>query len=175
MRYLKHSALAFLLFIANIGLAADIDPFIGNYAGSADVESNGETSRRDMSVDIAETDEGFEITWKSVAYKSDGRTKEKEYNIGFLPTPRAGIFSSAMRTNLFGNPVPLNPMQGEPFVWGRITGDTLTVYSLLIGEDGGYEMQEYHRTLVEDGLDLDYHRIRNGEKLKTINAFLQKN
>ncbi len=173
--WFKAGVFAFLLGITAWADASEIDRFIGSYAGSAEVESGGESSRRDMSVDINETDDGFEITWKSVVHKADGRIKEKEYSVRFLPTRRDGIFSSAMGTNVFGNPVPLDPMKGDPFVWSRVIGNTFTVYSLLIDQDGGYEMQEYNRSLAEGGLNLDYQRIRNGEKLKKISAFLQKN
>jgi hypothetical protein len=69
----------------------------------------------------------------------------------------------------------LDPLQGDPYVWSRISEDTLTVYSLLIDEAGGYEVQEYDRTLTNGGLNLEYRRIRNGEKLKAITAFLEKN
>ncbi len=161
--------------VAETAGAADFERFIGSYSGSVQIESNGQTSRRDMSVRIKTTDGGFQVNWKSVSRKTDGRTKEKEYTIGFLPTQRGGIYSSAMGVNLFGNPVPLDPMKGDPYVWGRISGDTLTVFSLLIDKDGGYEMQEYNRTLAEGGLNLEYQRIRNGEKLKSINVFLEKN
>jgi hypothetical protein len=154
--------------------AADFDRFVGSYAGSADVENKGKTSKRDMSVNISTTDKGFEVNWKTIRHKSDGRIKESEYTIGFVPTQRDGIYSSTMRVNVFGNPVPLDPMKGDPYVWGRISGDTLTVFSLLIDKEGGYEMQQYNRTLTEGGLILKYLRIRNGDKLKIISAFLEK-
>ncbi len=155
--------------------AADFNRFVGDYAGSAQVENHGGTSQRDMSVAIRATKAGFEVNWKSISHKPDGRLKEKEYTIGFLPTRRDGIYSSAMGVNVFGNPVPLDPMKGDPYVWGRISGDTLTVFSLLIDRDGGYEMQEYNRTLAAGGLNLEYLRIRNGKKLKSISVFLEKN
>ena len=175
MTYLKLIAGAFLLWFAPVILAADFDRFVGHYSGSAQVENNGTTSKRDMSVNIDATDEGFEVNWKSISHKADGRIKEKEYTINFLPTQRGGIYSSAMGVNVFGNPIPLDPMKGDPYVWSRITGDTLTVFSLLIDDRGGYEMQEYNRTVVPGGLDLEYERIRNGEKLKSISVFLEKN
>ncbi len=175
MGYLKVLAIGLFSMIATVSLGSEIDPFVGSYNGSAEVESGGQTSQRDMSVDITTTKEGFRITWRSTAYKADGRVKEKEYTVDFLPTTRDGIFSSAMRTNVFGKAVPLNPLKGEPFVWSRVSGDTFTVFSLLIGEDGGYEMQEYNRTLAAGGLDLNYQRIRNGEKLKSVVTFLKKN
>ena len=152
--------------------AAEFDKFIGAYSGSAQVDGG---TRRDMSVRIGRAKGGFEVQWKSISYKPDGRIKEKEYVVGFQATQRAEIFASTMGVDLFGNAVPLDPMKGDPYVWGRIIGDTLTVFSLLIDEGGGYEMQQYNRTLADGGLSLEYLRIRNGEKLKTINAFLKRN
>ncbi|MDA7956223.1 MAG: hypothetical protein MPK34_03195 [Gammaproteobacteria bacterium] len=148
----------------------DFERFIGAYRGSAQVDG----ARRDMSVRIRAMEGGFEVNWKSVSHKSGGRLKEKEYTIGFRPTGRAGIYSSAMGVNVFGNPVPLDPMKGDPYVWSRISGNTLTVFSLLIDDDGGYEMQQYNRALADGGLRLEYRRIRNGEKLKDIRVFLEK-
>lgn len=162
------------LLFSMASTAVDFDQFTGSYSGSVDIETGDKISRRDMSVNIAAAGDSFQVTWKSVIHKSDGRLKQKEYTIRFLPTQRDGIYSSAMTVNVFGNPIPLNPLKGEPYVWGRIVGNTLTVYSLFIDNSGGYEMQEYHRTLVEGGMDLEYQRIWNGEKLKTIRAFLQK-
>jgi len=155
---------------AGAARAADFERFIGRYQGSAQVGA----ARRDMSVRIRAIKDGFEINWKSISHKSGGRIKEKEYTIGFRPTSRAGIYSSAMGVNLFGNPVPLDPMKGDPYVWSRISGGTLTVFSLLIDQDGGYEMQQYNRTLAAGGLSLEYERIRNGEKLKSIRVFLKR-
>jgi hypothetical protein len=167
--------LSFLLVFTSVSSAAEIDPFIGSYTGSASVESNGETRLRDMNVIIAATKDGYEVTWTTIVHKAENEIKEKQYSIEFLPTSRAGIFSSAMRSDVFGNKIPLNPMEGDPYVWSRISGKTFTVYALHIAEDGGYEMQEYNRTLISDGLDLDYQRIRNGVSLKNIKAFLKKN
>ena len=50
----------------------------------------------------------------------------------------------------------------------------MTVFSLLIDEDENYIMKEYHRTLVEGGLNLEYRRFRDGSALKAVNAFLAK-
>ncbi len=174
MAYPRFLTFTFLLLFTSAGFAADISSFIGSYTGSANVEGEGEASPRDMSVNISATKNGYAISWKTVIHKSDGRNKETEYDIPFLSTGRTGIYSSAMKTNLFGKPVPLNPLKGDPYIWSRITEDTLTVYALVISEDGGYEMLEYNRTLTPGGLNLDFLRIRDGVKLKNIKAFLKK-
>ena len=68
----------------------------------------------------------------------------------------------------------LNPLKGDPYVWARQEGGTLTVYAMVITEDGSYEMQQYDRKLTEDGLDLAFSRIRDGEQLKVIKGTLKR-
>ncbi|WP_420587282.1 hypothetical protein [Ruegeria sp.] len=155
--------------------AADIAPFVGDYIGSANlVEKDGTETPRDMSVSIKELKNGFNVSWTTTTYRGDGRVKEQKFSVDFLPSERSDVFSAAMKRNVFGHEVPLDPMQGEPFVWGRIEGDTMTVFSLFIGETGDYELQQYDRTLAEGGLDLSFSRFRNGVKSRSVETFLQK-
>ena len=79
-----------------------------------------------------------------------------------------------MRKNLFGKDVPLDPLKGEPYVWGRIIGDTLTVFSIFVYDDGSYEIQQFDRTLVEGGLELKFSSARNGEVRRMLSAFLKR-
>jgi hypothetical protein len=65
-------------------------------------------------------------------------------------------------------------MKGEPYVWARIVGDTLSVYSLFVSEDGGYEIQQFDRTLARGGLTLDYQSVRNGKINRTVSTFLER-
>lgn len=170
-------AAAFVLFLAGMGQAAStlIEPFIGEYKGSAEVvNADGSSAPRDMSVEISQTKDGFNVTWSSTTYKPDGRTKEKSYSVDFLPTDRAGVFSAAMKRNVFGHAVQLDPMKGEPYVWGQIVGDTLTVYNLFIDATGGYELQQFDRTITEGGLTLEFSRLSNGKEARTVETFLEK-
>ncbi len=166
----------FLLFVALpvFAWAQDIEPFLGSYKGNAEFVFDGKVEERDMSASIARKDDGFEVSWTTVIYKSDGRIKESTYTIGFVPSVRDNIYGSAMKTNVFGKPEPLDPLNGEPFVWARLEGQTLSVYSLFIDEIGGYQMQEFHRTLADGGLDLLFRRLHNGEPQKEIRTFLAR-
>ena len=166
--------LIWLLLMPGLLWAAEISRFVGEYAGSAEFTHQGKTEKRDMSARIEETKKGFTVSWTSVTYKSDGRTKEKTYTIEFNPSDRDGIYGSAMKANLFGKTTPLDPLAGEPFVWARIEGDTFTVFSLFINEVGEYEIQEFHRTLVEEGLDLVFRRVHNGTPEKEIRTLLKR-
>jgi hypothetical protein len=79
-----------------------------------------------------------------------------------------------MHKDMFGQSEPLDPIKGEPYFWADIHGATLTVRALLIGDDGGYEIQVYRRTLTPDGMALKFTRNRNGTELKTIYGLLQR-
>ena len=151
-----------------------ISAFIGEYEGRSISSTEGGLSKRDLSVSIQSKGKGFTLKWTTVTHKADGTTKTKSYDIDFRPSGRQSIFASAMRRDKFGGAVPLDPLRGDPYVWARIHGATLTVHALLITEDGSYEMQTYDRTLSETGLDLSFLRIRGGERLKLIKGVLEK-
>ncbi len=163
-----------LCLLPAFAFAGDFDRFAGTFTGNAEFEFEGEVRYRDMSTTIEPTKDGFVLTWTSVSRKDDGRAKAKTYKIKFDPSARPNIYSSAMRTNVFGKSIPLDPLKGEPFVWARLIGDTLSVFSLFIDESGEYEMQEYHRTLVDQGLELKFFVVRNGKPLKTIKTLLKR-
>ena len=163
------------LFISQTAIGSSlIEPFLGSYTGSTVVEESGVELKRNLDVKISETDEGFNVFWKSTTVKADGRIKTKDFDISFTPTDREHVFQAAQRPSLFGGTKPLDPMKGEPYVWARIVDDTLTIFALLILDDGGYELQIYNRSLRDSGLDLEYSRIRDGEQLRTIKSRLTK-
>ena len=168
-------ACSLILFAAAAWSAdAPIEPFVGSYSGSAQlINADGSAQDRDMSVEISKSKNGFTVEWTTVTFKSGGRTTEKSYTINFVPSIEDGLYSAAMRRDLFGNDVPLDPMKGEPYVWGQIAADTLTVYALFVDAGGGYQIHQYDRTLAEGGLDLEFNSIRNGEKQRTVSAFLR--
>lgn len=159
---------------ATHALAAEISDFVGSYTGKAEIQSEGEVHKRDLSVMIEETDQGFRVDWTTVTYRADGRIKSAEYSINFVPSDREDVFSAAMKKNMFGHEVQLDPMKGEPYVWARIMDDTMTVFSLFVDNEGGYEIQEFNRTLAKGGLDLDFLSVRNGAVRRRIETFLER-
>lgn len=164
-----------LLFQPSIAVAGDIiDPFVGEYVGHVTFLDDDEQVERDLGVVISKKKEGFNIKWTAVTRKANGKLKTKKYVIDFLPTRRSNVFAAAMKTNVFGGKVPLDPMKGDPYVWSRIVGDTLTLFALLVRDDGGYELQVYDRKLSSEGLQLKYSRIRDGQPLRTIETLLRR-
>lgn len=147
---------------------APIEAFFGTYEGTATSNERGDSAPRDIKVAIQPHGDGFNVTWSTTKFEG----KRKSYSIDFEPTKRPGIFRSAMRRNKFGDSVPLDPLKGDAYVWARITGQTLTVYGLLITKEGSYEMQVYHRTLSDEGLDLEFFRYLEGEPVRLISGQL---
>ncbi len=152
-----------------------ISDFFGSYVGRSISVVGAGLSERDLSVVVKKHKKGgFTLDWTTVTRKADGSVKSKKYSINFAPTKRKGIYASAMRNNVFGGTVPLDPLQGDPYFWAGIDGDTLTVHALMITDDGGYEMQVYERTLKEDGLLLKFTRNRDGLLARSVTGTLKK-
>jgi len=167
--------LAFLLVFVARSAFADATPFLGSYSGSVELaHTDGSIELRDMSVTIAETRKGFSVRWSTATIREDGSRKIKSYDISFVETDRPGIFAAAMERNVFGHEVQMDPMKGQPYVWGRISGRTLTVFSMFIAPNGDYEMQQYDRTLTDGGLELRYMAHRNGAPTRTLSTFLDR-
>lgn len=155
--------------------AHEISEFFGRYSGSVEVTyADGHVGLRDMSVEIIETHKGFRVKWSSTTEKREGRRKEKTYEIDFAASDRDGIFAAEMQRNVFGHGVQHDPMKGQPYVWARISGETLSVFSMFIHPNGDYEMQQYDRTLISGGLHLVFSSHRNGKPLRQLTTELTR-
>ena len=166
--------LALIAFPAPSTAAYQHEKFFGEYLGEGISNENDDLTKRDLRVEIKPSRDGFILTWVSVTHKINGKLNRKSYTVHFKPKGKSGLYGSAMRTDMFGNQVPMDPLKGEPYVWARISGDTLFVYAMLITDEGGYEMQVYERTLTPDGMDLTYSRVRDGEVLRTVRGTLKR-
>lgn len=151
-----------------------VERFFGSYVGEAVSESGDGLDKRDINAEIASQGKGFKVNFTVVVKRVGEAPRRDEYTIVFVPTKRAGIYGSAMRTDVFGNSVPKDPLVGDPYMWARLDGDRLWRYALFVTESGGYEMQTYEYTLVPGGLTLRYSRVRDGEVLRTVTGKLKK-
>jgi len=168
-------ALSALVLLWSVQARAQPSDFVGTYTGSAEViAADGSKIPRDMSVEISESTHGFRVQWTSVTYRTDGEAREKSYEVDFFPSSRPSVYAAAQRKNMFGKEVQLDPMKGEPYVWASIADKTLTVYSLFVGPDGGYSLQQYDRTLADGGLELRFQTIRDGEIQRAVETFLAR-
>ena len=167
-------AVALIVVAATAQADEDYEPFIGEFAGKFVSEDDGVTKSRDMSVRIKETSDGFNVSWKTTTFKHD-EPKTKSYSIDFIESDREHIYKAAQKKNVFGGREPLDPLKGDAYAWARVDGPKLTIYALVITENGGYEMQTYDRILLGDNnLHLKFSRIRDGETLRTIDTTLYR-
>jgi hypothetical protein len=177
MRTLLRSLLSILALILVVPSANAADPaisaFYGHFEGKTLDSVGTELSPRDMAVDVEPHKKGgFKLTWTTVIKRDNGKVKRKTHTVSFAPSGVDNVYASAMRTNLFGKAVPLDPLKGDPYVWATLRGKTLTVHAMVITEDHGYEMQTYHRTLSADGMELEFTRVRDDERLKDVRGTL---
>ena len=63
---------------------------------------------------------------------------------------------------------------GEPFIWARIVGPTLSVYAMFVTNVGGHDMQIYERTLTEVGIQLKIQRLRDETPYRVVTGTLKK-
>ncbi len=172
----------FVTLVLGFGAAAaetlTLDDFTGTYEGRGISRQSGslDVTKRDMNVAIKRKGDGFTVAWTTIKPPRKGETKvrRKSYTINFKVTRRQNIFAAAMAVNIFGATQPLDPMKGDPYVWARIRGRTLSVYAMIITDAGGYEMQTYDRTLTRDGMTLRFTRFRDGEALRVVEGNLAK-
>ena len=167
-----------LLLFAPVSPAAAADPdyrrFFGEYVGEAVSGDSGRVETRDISAKIGPAPKGFTVSWLMNIHRVSGKEKHVEYSMTFLPTKRDNIYSAAMALDAFGNAVPLDPMKGDPYVWARIEGQTLTLYALTVTERGGYDLQVFDRKLVPGGMELRYSRVVDGQAPRVITGRLRK-
>ena len=167
-------AASLLLGVAGAEAQDGIQRFFGTFAGEAVSETGEELDKRDINAEIAAQGKGFKMSFTVVVKRGKDKPRRDEYTITFVPSKRPGIYSSAMRTDVFGNAVPKDPLVGDPYMWARLEKDKLWRYALFVTENGGYEMQTYEYTLVPSGLDLRFSRVRDGEVLRTVTGKLKK-
>lgn len=169
------AAVAGALAAAAPGAASDVSikAFAGHYVGTGiaknDLSQYFGMTVRDLDVRIIPQGDGFALTWTTVIRRGgdpdDPDVKRKTASLSFVPTDRPHVFRAATVGD---------PLAGTPFVWARIAGQTLTVHSLVIHDDGSYEIQSYDRTLTGSGMELRFTRVRDGEPVRTVTGNLAK-
>jgi hypothetical protein len=172
-------AAVLLLSLLPCAPAVAADPafgkFFGQYQGRSDTIPAGEKEPRELSVTIGPYKKnGFTIEWKTRLHKADGRVKQSGLSVNFISTHRSNVFASAMRTDLFGHQVPLDPLKGDPFVWVTTRGETLTLYVIRIADNGEQDLQIDELTRMPQGLHLKFTGFYGSEPVRRLTATLKK-
>lgn len=170
-------AVAGLLFLAASGAAhaADlsIKAFYGKFQGGGVAENDDSlyfgVTARDFDVNIQPADKGFSVTWTSVirggGVPGKPETRRKTSMRTFRNTPRAGVWQAVESKD---------PVAGGELCWARIKDNTLTVYLMVVRDNGAYELQQYDRTLLPTGMEMTFTRLRDGDKVRRVKGRLVK-
>lgn len=162
--------------IGGLGPAAaadlDIAAFYGRWQGNAISETdrsiNFAVTARDLDVLIQPAGNGFRVSWTTIRrQKGDPRdpTLEKRAaELVFRPAGKPGIW----RAEGAGD-----PMQGN-YAWAGIQGRALAIHVMTIGAGGAYELQSFVRRLSDMGMELEFDRIVDGDKVRTAKGRLVK-
>lgn len=172
------SSLVLILRLGGPATAADlpIAAFFGTFQGGGVAESEDSlyfaVTARDLDVKIAKSDGGgFALTWTSVIHSggdpANPDVKRRTATWRFVPDAKhpGRVFRCADQGD---------PFAGEAMCWARIHERTLSVYALAVRDDGGYELQQYDRTLKGTGMDLLFTRHRDGERVRKATGSLVK-
>ncbi len=171
------AASASAALLGAVAWAADgqLEPFFGTYVGVAEVEDlqTGAREQRDMDIIVEPyEDGGFRLHWINVTLVDGKRAapgvKRRAQTVLFEPQEDEGFFVEVEEGNPFRERQQTRPMQGDPVRWAAIDDARMHVYSFVVLEDGGYEMQIYDRIRTETGMDFDFRRIVDGEVLRRI-------
>lgn len=156
-----------LVLCVSSARAADepLAPFYGAWQGvGIDVHAAElEPTADDLDVAIQPDGDGFRARWTTFQHGPLDRTERQTFEARFGPTERPGVFAfDQQQPSLFGRlfaaPATGNPLEGETLLWARLQDDTLTLYSLALTEEGGFDLNRHAWTLRDDGLSVTYTR-----------------
>ena len=151
----------------------DIKAFYGKFTGSGVANSEDSlyfaVTVRDTDVEIRPTTDGFRVIWTTVLRQGGDPSKP---DVRRRSSTADFVYST--RPNLFLGKGHSDPLVSGETSWARVSGNSLLVYILTIGEDGLYDVQTYARTLTGAGMDLIFTRVRDGEPTRTVKAKLAR-
>ena len=114
----------------------------------------------------------------TVARENGGELRREKAEASFTPTDRPGVYAfdagdESLFSSLFADPATGNPLEGETLLWARLAGPTLTVYSLAIDAQGGFDLDRYARTLTDEGMAVRYTRRIENDVILTLEGRLE--
>ena len=154
-----------------------LSDFFGTFIGAAESVVGGEMSERELTIVIEPwKSNGFTVNWTTQIFRSNGKNKLTDLSINFYPSSRPGIYAAASRSDVFGRAVPFDPVAQDaaPYIWAGLQGNTLTVSALYILDGGGHELHVYKRSVIDEGLLLQFDRVNNGQQAVQVSALLNR-
>jgi hypothetical protein len=168
-----------LVLVCVIGVVApaaaadlDIAAFYGRWQGNAISETDRSitfaVTARDLDVVIQPAGNGFRVSWTTIRRQKGDPTnptlEKRAAELVFRPAGKPGIWRAEGASD---------PLAGS-FAWAGVQGRALTINVMTIGTGGAYEMQSFVRRLSDMGMELEFDRIVDGDKVRTAKGRLVK-
>ena len=157
---------------ANAQSDQPISAFVGTWQGTGVAEDDDSLyfamTQRDLDVVIRGDDSRFSVEWTTVIRSggdpSNPDVRRRTAALSFTPTDQPGRWRADTSSD---------PLAGGVMSWAQVTGNTLGVYQLTM-TDEGFALLVYNRTLSDLGMELEFHRLRNGTEVRTVRGRLIK-
>ena len=148
---------------------------VGTFVGVAadEIREGAPLERRDMVMELQPYREnGLRLQWNNVTLV-DGRrdlpgVRFRRDEALLVPAPGRSFFLAGVGYDPFSDKPSIDPLRGDALRWGVADGDSLDLYSLVILDDGTYELQATDRHPEGDGIALRFERIVDGKVLRRM-------
>ena len=155
--------------------AARLKDLMGTYLGRATVKDldTSKTEEREIDVEISPfKGNGFRIRWVNVTLVEGRRdlpgVKRRLSEASFIPAKGQNFFVEVADSGVFAEREEVTPMGGNPVRWAVLDAAGLHLYAFVVLNDGRYELQTYSRRRTPRGIDLNYERVVDGKRVRTI-------
>jgi hypothetical protein len=151
------------------------EQLIGTFVGLAadEIHEGGPLEQRDIVMELRPYREtGLQLEWHNVTLV-DGRrdvpgVKFRHDEVLLAPAPGRSFFLAQVGYDPFAEKRALDALAGDPLRWGVASGDSLSLYSFVVHDDGTYELQVTERRPEGDGVALEFDRILDGKVVRRM-------
>ena len=144
-----------------------IEPFLGQWLGEGVTASSGTMENvdfrgTDLDVQIyPKGPDGFVVSQRQVLWSAE---EEEQYTMTL-------VFDATAQPGVWEGQTRCDPVSQLGCAWAQITGDTLTITMLSFRRADQSDFQVFKRTLTDDGLELHYARMTDGDVIETLEGF----
>ena len=152
---------------------ADFKRFFGTFVGRALEAGPDNSPREERDIDLVVRPEGkvgIALSWTNVTLVNGRRdvpgVKRRADEVRLVPAPDRQFFLARAAYDPFAEKRSPDLLAGDPLRWATVGEGDIKIYSLVILDDGRYELQAYTRATTEEGMALEWQRIVDGQRLR---------
>jgi hypothetical protein len=157
-----------------LAASAELADFFGRFEGvaiaSAETSdgSDPKLSIRNLDVSVGQAGrDGFWIDWQTLIRSTDESGPQYRRKSTRLEFER-------VREGVYRGPAGSGGQDAQYMSWASLIGEALTVYELSRQAEGRFDLSTYRRTLTDSGMALEFSHLRNGERVRRVEAELRR-